>query len=181
MRICEKRRIGEGNWLYLSEIEYTDHEGKLRTWESVSRKKTGGAVLIIAKLVPSGKLILIRQFRPPTGKTVLEFPAGLVDPGETFEEAAVRELREETGYCGVIDSVSVPGYSSPGMSSETVCIARMTVMESEQKELKTDFDESEYIETLTVAPEDLPDLIRREDAAGTGIDIKVAAFSQTLK
>ena len=180
MRICGNRRIGEGNWLSLSELQYEDHNGKLRTWESVSRKKTGGAVLIIAKLVPSGKLILIRQFRPPAGKTILEFPAGLLDPGETPAEAAVRELREETGYTGKVESVTEPGYSSPGMSSETVCIARMIVAESEQTDLKTDFDESEYIETLPVSPEELPELIRKEVLAGNGIDIKVAAFAQAL-
>lgn len=41
-----------------------------------------------------------RQFRPPAGRVVIEFPAGLVDPNETLEECALRELREETGYVG---------------------------------------------------------------------------------
>lgn len=44
------------------------------------------------------EIILQKQFRPPLDKVTIEVPAGLIDAGETAEEAAVRELREETGY-----------------------------------------------------------------------------------
>lgn len=51
--------------------------------------------------VTEGKrLILVEQFRPGTGQVTLEFPAGLVEPGEEPAAAAVRELAEETGYRG---------------------------------------------------------------------------------
>ena len=50
---------------------------------------------------PQGPQILLqKQFRPPIGKVCIEIPAGLLDAGETGEECAVRELREETGYVG---------------------------------------------------------------------------------
>lgn len=42
--------------------------------------------------------MLVSQFRPPLNAEILEMPAGLVDKGETVEEAAKRELYEETGY-----------------------------------------------------------------------------------
>lgn len=42
--------------------------------------------------------MLQKQFRPPIDKVTIEVPAGLVDEGETAEQAAIRELREETGY-----------------------------------------------------------------------------------
>lgn len=38
------------------------------------------------------------QFRPPVNRIVVDFPAGLVEPGETEQECALRELREETGF-----------------------------------------------------------------------------------
>jgi len=45
---------------------------------------------------------LQRQWRPPIGKVCIEVPAGLIDEGETAEECALRELKEETGYVGEI-------------------------------------------------------------------------------
>ena len=43
------------------------------------------------------RVVLIRQFRYPLGGYVYELPAGLVDPGENYHTAAIRELKEETG------------------------------------------------------------------------------------
>lgn len=48
------------------------------------------------------ELLLEKQFRPPADKIVIELPAGLVDAGESPEQAAVRELLEETGYVGTV-------------------------------------------------------------------------------
>jgi ADP-ribose pyrophosphatase len=52
----------------------------------------------VVALTPDGKVVLIRQFRHGSGKLTLEIPGGAVDPGEEPLAAAVRELREETGY-----------------------------------------------------------------------------------
>lgn len=56
---------------------------------------------------PTGpELLLQKQYRPPVDKVVIEVPAGLIDEGETPEECAVRELKEETGYVGVAERTS---------------------------------------------------------------------------
>ena len=44
--------------------------------------------------------LIVLQYRPPVDAMCVEFPAGMVDEGETSEKAALRELREETGYEG---------------------------------------------------------------------------------
>lgn len=54
-------------------------------------------VLILARTT-EGKWVMTEQYRHGTGKIALEFPAGIIDKGETPEQAAVRELQEECGY-----------------------------------------------------------------------------------
>ena len=58
------------------------------------------AVEIFAVIKTLGKpdeMLIVRQFRPPLMKDLLELPAGLVDANETCAQAALRELKEETG------------------------------------------------------------------------------------
>ncbi|MBO4632873.1 MAG: NUDIX hydrolase [Lentisphaeria bacterium] len=171
------REIAAGNWLALNQISYMDNKGIERIWESVSRKKAAGAVAIICTLVPSGRLVLVRQYRPPADNMVIEFPAGLVNPGETPEETAVRELREETGYKGRLIRLIPDTFSSPGLSSEIVRLAVMEADENSQGELITDFDETEDIETILVDRGDLADFLIRSSRNGDQIDGRVSAFA----
>ncbi|AFH39076.1 ADP-ribose pyrophosphatase [Thermus parvatiensis] len=55
------------------------------------------AASFVLPVTERGTALLVRQYRHPTGKFLLEVPAGKVDEGETPEEAARRELREEVG------------------------------------------------------------------------------------
>lgn len=52
----------------------------------------------VIAITEDANVVFIRQFRHGTGEVTLEIPGGMVDPGETPLAAAVRELREETGY-----------------------------------------------------------------------------------
>lgn len=56
--------------------------------------------VVIVALTPDQRLILVHQYRHGAGQVTLEMPGGLVDEGETPEEAAQAELREEAGYGG---------------------------------------------------------------------------------
>jgi len=97
-------------------ITYIDPLGKERTWESAERlTRPKGSVVdgvgIVAILdLPSGpQLLLQKQFRPPVGLVTIEVPAGLVDEGEAPVEAALRELKEETGYVAEVPSTANDG------------------------------------------------------------------------
>ena len=173
--------IAEGNWLNLAEITYTDAYGKERKWETVGRKKSCGAVMMIPRLKPSGDLILVRQFRPPVGANAIEFPAGLIEPDEDPALAAVRELREETGYSGVVCRESKKSFSSPGLSSEYLLQFMIEIDETAQDRLETDFDETEFIETFRVHPDNLIDFLSEREAAGDVIDAKVRSFACALQ
>lgn len=60
---------------------------------------------------------MILQYRPPVEAICVEFPAGLIDEGETPEQAAVRELKEETGYEGKVCDRSPTLSNQPGMTN----------------------------------------------------------------
>jgi len=100
-RVLDEQLLFRGNWAEIVEFSYEDDKKQVRKWEGLHRKHRAEAVIIVARMQPSGRFIIIRQFRPPTNSYILEFPAGLVDPGETLETTAIRELLEETGLTTV--------------------------------------------------------------------------------
>ncbi|ADL18456.1 NUDIX hydrolase [Acidilobus saccharovorans 345-15] len=79
---------------------------------------TFGLSVAVLPVLEDGRVILERQWRPATGSWVLEAPAGRVERGETPEEAAMRELEEETGYRASRLTKVYEAYVSPGYSDE---------------------------------------------------------------
>jgi ADP-ribose pyrophosphatase len=77
----------------------------------------GESVAIIA-VKDNGKILILKQFRMPTGKWIYEIPAGTVEKGEKPEECAYRELIEETGYEAGEIKYLFSMYLSPGYSNE---------------------------------------------------------------
>ena len=170
--------VAGGRFLQMDIIEFTDARGIKRKWEAVSRTSSAGAALIIPRIVPDDLFILVRQFRPPAGKLVLEFPAGLIDPGEDAAAAAVRELSEETGYSGKVVRCLPPGNSSPGMSGETVTLVLMEVDGNYYKTHAPEAhpEENEAIEVFTVPRKELASFIAAQREQGVGIDAKLQTF-----
>ena len=128
--------LAETAWLKLSSIAYRDPTGKERTWDAATRttkdpNAVADAVCVFAKLKSSKRdtqTLLVRQFRPPLDQETIELPAGLIDKGETAEQAALRELKEETGYVGYNAKATPCSMAlSPGMSNETVVLVTVDV------------------------------------------------------
>jgi ADP-ribose pyrophosphatase len=115
----------------------------------------GSAVMLAVDA--DGRVLLVRQFRLPAGKSLWELPAGRLDEGETPLAAAKRELQEETGYRARKWKKLFSYYPSPGYVSERMTVFLATnLKEGESKPM-----EDERIEIKWFAPAELEDLIRR--------------------
>ncbi len=178
--IVNRQHLFAAQWLRLDLVHYVDRRGHERKWEAAQRINCNGAVLMIAELRASGEIILVRQYRPPADKEVIEFPAGLIDDGETPDETAVRELLEETGYHGTVTDVSLPGFNSPGMTGEMIYTVSMNIDDSapRNREPVSKQEESEDIETFLVRKDELEVFLRDAAGKGWGIDAKVITYAR---
>lgn len=177
-----KETLHQGKFLKLNLIKY--HQDKERLWESVDRTTRNGdvdAVEIIAKIVEKGKedlYIFVLQYRPPTEKYVLEFPAGLIDKNETAEECAIRELKEETGYLGKVVKESPVLVYEPGITSANCKVIEIECLKEENEKVVQKLDEEESIQVILLSKKELKKAIEKYSKEGVLIDAKVYLFSQ---
>ncbi|KNE58958.1 hypothetical protein AMAG_03316 [Allomyces macrogynus ATCC 38327] len=131
--ILRKSVIASANWVSLKKIEWVDPRGVARSWETAERTTRSGdcdAVAILALLKGGSKpteTVLTLQYRPPVDKLCVELPAGLIDKGETAEEAAVRELKEETGYHGNVVRTTGIQVNDPGLTNANMKLCILDV------------------------------------------------------
>jgi len=161
--IYEKETITDYPFLNLIRARYKDTAGTDRTWLYASRQNSAvpDAVVIVPFHQQENKLVLIKQFRVPLGGFLYEFPAGLVDSGESIAEAGRRELLEETGLTVVeVVNQSPAIFSSSGMTDESISLLYVTcegVATTEHTEA------SEQIEVLMLSQDQAAEFIRRDD------------------
>jgi len=178
-------------WIKAIEIQYRDPKGIHRTWECVERT-TGShgldAVDIVATLQRGGDrlddaIVLISQYRPPLGLVSVEFPAGLVDRGETAASAAVRELKEETGYTGHVIRSSPPLSHDPGLLSTKASMVIVTIdaLAPENQEPKQLCEEDEFITVHVVPKRELTVFLQKMTEKGCCVYGKVWAFAEGLQ
>ena len=169
--------VATGKFLSLEIVHFRDDRGRLRNWEAARRVNGTGAVLVIATIQPANEVLLVRQFRPPAGKFMIEFPAGLIDPGESAERTAARELYEETGDEGKILHIFPPAVNSPGMSGESITIVQMEIDGTAYpEEPESHQEDSESIETIRVPREKLREFLQEAVNRGDGIDAKLISY-----
>lgn len=114
--MVRSERIYDGRVVSLRRDEVALPSGRTAVREVVEHR---GAVAVVP-LTDTGDILLVRQYRAPIGRRLLEVPAGTIEPGESVEACAARELAEEVGmragrwrHLGAI-------YPSPGFLTEVV-------------------------------------------------------------
>ncbi|THH09227.1 hypothetical protein EW145_g2181 [Phellinidium pouzarii] len=130
----------------------------------------GLAVAIFAMIRSANKsflpsTVIIEQYRPPIDKFIIELPAGLIDENETPEQAAIRELEEETGFKAdeVIESSPVV-VCDPGMTSANMKLVVLGVTFPGKLELRdAKLDDGEHIVKRIVELTKLYDELREYD------------------
>jgi ADP-ribose pyrophosphatase len=122
---------------------------------------------VVLVVVRSGELVCVRQTRPGASERTLELPSGKLEPGESPEEAARRELAEECGLtAGSLEALG-SFWVVPAYSTERMHVFHVTSFWRAQSEATADEDED--IEVVSVLLAEARD--RLSDAAS------LAAFS----
>ncbi|MEK3709610.1 ADP-ribose pyrophosphatase [Bacillus sp. FSL K6-1005] len=155
--------------LYVEDVELPN--GKTSKREIV---KHPGAVAVLA-VTDEGKIIMVKQFRKPLERTIVEIPAGKLEKGEEPEYTALRELEEETGYTAKKLTKMTAFYTSPGFADEIVHVflaEELTVLEE-----KRELDEDEFVEVMEVTLEDALKLVESREV----YDAKTAYAIQYLQ
>lgn len=104
------------------------------------------------------KMLVTNEFRFAVNDTIVDTPAGMIDEGESAEEAAKRELREETGYDQVyITEVIQPSYSSAGLTNELA--QPVIAVVNEQSNAGQDLDGPEQISAQWMSRKEVAEVL----------------------
>ena len=133
-RINSIKKQTENRFLNMYELDFTHRDGTTSPYFMASRtqeadklklhtdEKPADAVMVYA-VTNEGRIVLEKQYRPTIDEYIYELPAGLCEPGESVDEAAVREFFEETGMKLTLredHNPSRPYYTSIGLSDEAI-------------------------------------------------------------
>jgi ADP-ribose pyrophosphatase len=114
------RRIHSGRVLDLHVDTVRRPDGSTGDYEVVRHGAAAAVLPVIHRQPGQSEILLLRQYRYAAERELWEVPAGLVDPGETPEECARRELIEETGYSGGKFDPMCEMLTTPGFSDEVI-------------------------------------------------------------
>ncbi|API90469.1 MULTISPECIES: NUDIX hydrolase [Virgibacillus] len=155
-KTIRSKQIYKGHVVHLQVDDVSLPNGKEAKREII---KHPGAVAVIP-ITKENKIVLVEQYRKPLEKSILEIPAGKLEPGEEPETTAIRELEEETGYTTDELSFVTSFYSSPGFADELMHI--YITNQLQPLEEKVAGDEDEFIEIVELTLEEAKQYVEKE-------------------
>ena len=153
---------GEASHYYVASRAKTEDELKLRTGDN----HPDGVIIYSIYGPDRDKVVLVRQYRYTIGDFVYEFPAGLVERGEDYRGAAVREMHEETGLVfkplDVDPMFEEPRFTTVGLTDESCA----TVYGYADGEISDRYlEESEVLEIVLADRDEVRRILREEKVA----------------
>lgn len=150
-KTIETRRIYDGKILSVRVDTISMPNGVTSIREIVEH----GNAVVLVPIDGEGRVLLVRQYRKPVEQVLLELPAGNMEVDEDPEVAAVRELREETGFLpGNLERLG-GFYAAPGYCQEYLHLFLATDLRSDP--LPADFDED--LELVATPWAEIPGLL----------------------
>ena len=139
-------RVGYRGRLITLEVDRVIEPGGVEADREVVRHP-GSAVIL--PITAEGEVVLVRQYRYAVAEFLWEAPAGHIEEGESPEEAARRELVEETGYYPRRLEKLLDFYPAPGFTDEKLHLFRAT--ELDEREARPEEDENIEVRLFTVS------------------------------
>ncbi|WP_136688727.1 NUDIX hydrolase [Halorhabdus amylolytica] len=169
--ILESRVEYETGWFDggYDRVEQPDGTTKRYYWAELPP-----AVVVVP--LAGDELVMVEQYRPPIREHCLEFPAGIVEDGESYTRAGARELREETGF----DPAGVSLLEDFWVATGAMRHERGIVFAEGLEPVETNLDENEFLEVTTVPVEEAFERARADPANDATIEGLLLAREEGL-
>ncbi|MCR5592973.1 MAG: NUDIX hydrolase [Saccharofermentans sp.] len=187
MKFKSISKVYESKFITRYNIEYITADGNIKNYEMVSRSSKintyddlknspAEAVVLIIHDETGNKILLNKEFRMAVGDFAYNFPAGLIDPGEDYKQAAIRELWEETGLkLTRIDDVWPISYSAVGIMNERAIV----VVGAAEGEFAPSTSAEEEIEAHWYTKEQVKKLVKEDEHFAARTQAYCWAWSHT--
>ncbi|WCP67231.1 ADP compounds hydrolase NudE [Vibrio tubiashii] len=168
--ILAKQTVAQSRLFAIEALDLRFSNGEHRTYERM--KPSGRNAVMMVPVTDQGDILLVREYAAGTERYELGFPKGLIDPGETPQQAAERELKEEIGFGAhkltpLKEVVLAPSYFSSKMTlfiaeqlyseqlegdePEPLEVVRWPLAQAEELLTHLDFSEARSITALLLA------------------------------